>query len=112
MLQTDMAKIDKRLKWITPYVELTPAWLVKPYAIRIVGADPRTIQHGSIELLGRRVTIRLTLGNTAEYILHTLAHEMAHLRHWEHGPDHLELTGELFAIYTRHAFKLGLPDLS
>lgn len=107
-----MAKVDKRLKWLEPYVALTPAWLVKPYIIQIVGADPRTIQHGSIEQIGKRVTIRLTLGNSAEDLLHTLAHEMAHIRYWEHGPDHLELTGDLFALYTRHAFRLGLPECS
>lgn len=66
-------------------------------------------QRGEIIVDGKRVVIKITLGDTPENMLHTLAHEMAHILEWEHTPLHLKITGDFFALYTRHVFRLGLP---
>lgn len=47
-----------------------------------------------------------------EHILWTLAHELAHLKHWDHNADHAILTGKLFSRMARKARELGLEDLS
>lgn len=47
-----------------------------------------------------------------EHVLWTLAHELAHLKHWEHTADHAVLTGKIFTRFARKARDLGIEDLS
>lgn len=47
-----------------------------------------------------------------EHVLWTLAHELAHLKHWDHTADHAILTGKIFTRLARKARDLGVEDLS
>lgn len=42
-----------------------------------------------------------------EETLHSLAHELAHIVHWHHTPEHLIFTARLFLSFTRKARQVG-----
>lgn len=100
-------KLDRRLEWVRPYIELT-AQALDLSALKIIKASPaNTQQHGCLYQIGNRFEMSLTLGLNVEDTLHTLAHECQHLVEWEHNYTHLKGTGRLFALFTKHAEKLG-----
>jgi hypothetical protein len=45
-----------------------------------------------------------------ETILLTLAHELAHLEHWEHTPEHFKLQGELIIKFYEVLKESGIKD--
>lgn len=55
---------------------------------------------GRLDTLGKKYEIRLEVGANRW----TLAHEIAHLRHWEHGPKFERFAREI----RRHWKRLGL----
>ena len=46
------------------------------------------------------------------YVLDSLAHELAHLKYWEHSPEHLVLQCRIMARMAKVAGKKGITDLS
>lgn len=51
-----------------------------------------------------------TYTRTLEELLGVLAHELAHLVHWEHTDKHLELTAKILAVFARNLKKAVLPN--
>ena len=105
--RTSNLLLDRRLEWVRPYIELT-AQVLDLSALKIIKASPaNTQQHGCLYQIGNRFEMSLTLGLNVEDTLHTLAHEASHLLDWNHTPEHLAYTGELFALYTRNVKRFG-----
>jgi predicted metal-dependent hydrolase len=44
-------------------------------------------------------------------LLETLAHELAHTKHWKHTPDHYLLQGKIMVQFSKVAKSLGIKDL-
>jgi len=43
-------------------------------------------------------------------VLITLAHELAHLKHWEHTPEHFKLQTQILARFAKVLKDLGIKD--
>jgi hypothetical protein len=65
---------DRRHYKITLYISKTSVVAIKPLHINL-------IQYSTME------------------ILRTLAHELAHLEHWDHTPDHESLTSSIILVF-------------
>lgn len=123
-------KLSRNMEWSLPFLEaaadlvpLHTVSVVRGYSVP-VGKEPTTegaITHytdGSIT-----ITVMLTgytvskdtgerMGASFEVALLTLAHELAHLVHWEHTPEHLLLTARLLQRFARVARQEGVQDTS
>lgn len=101
-------KVDKRLKWLLPYLDrvgnIVP--VRKIARIGVVSNNRKRKDDGQV--VNRNGQFYLTINHyneRAEDVLHTFAHELAHcVRPWseEHTPEHLKMTGLLFWLFTCH----------
>lgn len=104
-----MTSLDKRLLWIQPYlkavandINLSKLKAIKGYYVinKIPSQDGQTIRTKNKYV----ITIKLNRTNINEpnflyEFLHTLAHELAHLKYWSHCGKHMELTAKLFCKF-------------
>lgn len=126
MRQNLKIKYSKNVAWLQPFVDgvghLVPVdklTAVKGYQ---VGRGLKTHSWGStITDTGRKFRINLLLREwfdrqevtlTIEMILLTLAHELAHLVHWEHCPEHFKLQAKILTSFSKHLLDVGIPDHS
>lgn len=102
-------KISKRLEWIRPYIEhfyenkkikLKKPKKIKSYKV----AKNRKNNVGSLGTCYYGVGVIVIFTHipyqlSKKYILKTLAHELAHLKHHEHTNKHLLLTNIIFDMF-------------
>jgi hypothetical protein len=115
-----MTILDKRLLWLGPYLKAIHRDVNFSKLVAIKGYyvfNKQTLQEGQTICQGRKYTITLKLnrGNLDEpqfiyEILHTLAHEVAHLKFFQHSPDHLKLTAKLFNKFGTVLKKEGVTN--
>lgn len=115
-----MTILDKRLIWIQPYlkaiandVNFSKLKAIKGYYVvnKMPLQDGQTICHRG----KYTVTIKLNRGNFDEpnfiyEFLHTLAHELAHLKHFNHSAEHMKLTAKLFGKFATVLKKEGIKN--
>ena len=128
--------LDDDLVWLLPYLMASrkfgvPVWRIreiKGYYVPEGKAEAQaaqTILHAGTSryvitilkfhqsIMGDGETLRVTgyleasEGFMFEGTLQTLAHELAHLVHWEHTPDRFVLETRILAGYARLAKRLG-----
>jgi len=122
-------KIQKKLYWLKEYIDLAGKFLPEvKYIVQvreIFHQDGKTQQiHASLTqefffgtyVLSFYTSYRRRLNKKKEYerndyskidMLGHLAHELAHLKHWYHTPEHKELESELAILFMRHLLKSG-----
>lgn len=120
-------KIAKSLRWLSPFIleasrilSLRQIKTIKAYR---VGIKRSTKSDGSIIGNGRNyvITIRthsneLVNGKLAQCpiatdaILFTLAHELAHLKEWDHTGDHFRLLSKLLMSFSLVMFRRKTKD--
>ena len=121
-------KIAKNVKWIEPFVDAVAHLLPMHRLIQIRGYKVRKgvadICWGSITRDdGHKFEINLKIfekkhkydkhkRSRYEMVLQTLAHELAHMVHWEHTPDHFEFQSKLMLRFSNVLRKEGIKDHS
>lgn len=120
-------KISKRLKFLIPYlnkdvgklVNLKKLKAIKTYTIplnKFDDSDGAIIRYDTNHYV---ITLRITKNNylnqtqSLEYlynILEALAHEISHLKHWNHTPDHYVLTNKIGTLFGKMLKKQGVKD--
>ena len=122
-------KIHKKLGWLKEYIDLAKKILPQIEYIVLIRElfhqkDKVQRIHASLTqecLLGTYVLSFYTsfkkvlpkTGKTLEEkyskidILDHLAHELAHLEHWQHTPEHKILEAKLSILFMRHLLKSG-----
>jgi hypothetical protein len=126
-----LMKIQKNLLWLMEYLEIAKIKIPRVKDITLV----RELHHQknkvqriqgslSLDFLFGKYTLSLhtsykkvmnlrgtPLVKISPYskidILSTLAHELAHLKHWEHTPQHKMLEAKLSVLFMRHLLKSG-----
>lgn len=124
-------KYTKNVLWLKPFVEsakdLVP--LERLYGIKgyKVSKHLEETTYGSLTQYGREKRLHMAIRimeikkkpktkrkehkkGRCETILLTLAHELAHLVHWEHVPEHFELQGRLVVKFYSVLKKSGIKD--
>jgi hypothetical protein len=119
-----VTKLTKDVRWLEPYLRsasrLVPTHRLKAirgftvraeedfHFGRILTPDFKsfTMTLALREQVGRRVSPRYIVD-----ILQTFAHELAHLKHWEHTPEHWALEAKIAARFAKVAKRLKLPDM-
>jgi len=117
-----MTKFFKNVQFLEPYfnsaknlVPIEKVKYIKGYSV-INGL----IERGYGAILRNRdnktfnITLKIKQSNGQnEYlivVLDTLAHELAHLVHWEHTAEHLELQTQILNRFSKVAKQLGVQD--
>lgn len=125
---------DKNTRWLKPYVEsatgLAPlhrlAYL-KAYKVPLEKAEraaASTIKinqimfginltlwsHSFKKIKGRKMKKTNHRRLDLAFILDSVAHELAHMVHWDHTPAHLELTARILVRLAKKAKELGVKD--
>lgn len=108
--------IVKKLEWMRDYVDSVSHLLPKIKQLKKISSKSGNKEryqhcHGLITYFDKK-SFRITLYTTyhdlpsdkiKEYstidLLHYLAHELAHLSHWDHTPDHKLLECEILVIF-------------
>lgn len=118
-------KIQKKLKWTAPYLEvvkdLVPLSKIKEIRGFSVGLDKQELVHATITRNGRKFNINLKLTNndTFEYrqraafmndLLHHLSHELAHLKYWCHDGNHMILEAKIMLRFGKLTKQLGIKN--
>lgn len=116
-----MTKLDHKLLWLQPFlkvvskdVNLNKLKSLKGYCV----VHKRPAQDGQIIKRGKysyTITLKLNRGNLDEpnfmyEVLHTLAHELAHLTYLDHSPDHLKLTAKLLQKFATVLKRQGVTN--
>lgn len=124
-------KINKNLSWLKEYLELAQEYVPalknikevkelyhqKNKMQRIQGSLSYDIFFGNytlslyttykrIEVKNRRTKAVIKPYSTID-VLSTLAHEIAHLKYWDHTPKHKMLESQLTMLFMEHLEKLG-----
>ena len=132
----DKIRYKRNAHWLKPYVS-SVAHLVPVHRVtEIIGfkvpLNKRDNTSAQITMFGNgscKITINLfnhaivSLGNqkfkkiffrheNIETVLMALAHELAHLKVWEHTPAHLELTAKILRVFAKTAAKQNVLDTS
>lgn len=117
-----MAKLDKKLLWVQPYLKevsnLIPLESLKElkgyYVYETQGVarqEGQTIRNKSNKYT---ITLRLNRGDAGLIFmydfLHTLAHELAHLKYFEHDYKHIKLTCKIFSKFAKVLKEQGITD--
>lgn len=108
--------IVKKLEWVREYVQLVSHLLPKIKQLKKISSKTGNREryqhcHGLITYFDKksfRITLYITYhcvitDRIAEYstmdLLQYLAHELAHLEHWDHTPSHKQLECILLGIF-------------
>lgn len=117
-----MTKFYKNVKFLEPYfkaaanlVPLDKVKQIKGYYVRL-GSVERG--YGAILRANNNKTFNITIkikqsSGQKEYlivVLDTLAHELAHLKHWEHTPGHMKLQSKILIEFAKVAKQLNVKD--
>jgi len=119
-------KYLKNTHFLEPYINsvedlvpITKLISIKAYRIRL---DCWARQDGVLEDVGNgriKMRVRLWSPNSSKtrhvpirwyYLFDTLAHELAHLKEWEHTPRHYRLQSELMRRFARVAEDHDIVD--
>lgn len=118
-------RIHKNVSFILPYlksarklVPLERLDTIKGYKVDLYKSER---SYGSIVTNGSRANINLLITNNyvlenkqrpifLMVILDSLAHELAHLVHWKHTPDHMMLQVKILRNFVRVMKKNGVKD--
>lgn len=127
MGQVDKIKFTKNVAWLKPFVHAArrkvPLKTIKSIRGYQVPKGKHETTYGSTTyfkkegwkkahiclLIRDRRTGKLE-PSRAETILLTLIHELAHVVHWEHTPEHFKLQGELVILFYDLLKKSGIKD--
>lgn len=123
-------QINRRAKWLVPFIAEASVLLpklrkldsitieepdrgtIKPTFMGITyqdwGGRYRIILRSHRVLVMRREPLKTKLENyTVIEMLECLAHELAHLRHWKHTPEHKLLECQIKTIFMYRLKRLG-----
>jgi hypothetical protein len=123
--QVDRIKFTKNVLWLKPFVRAARHKIPLKKIGTIMGYQVRKGSHE--QTYGRTTTYHETwkVGISilihsrdtgklrpcrCETIIFTLAHELAHIVHWEHTPEHFKLQGELIILFYDILKKSGIKD--
>lgn len=127
MVKKMKTKFHKSVEWIKPFVksanglvDLKKLNVVRGYKVvphKQIGTYASIIRNGnnksfSINMLTHHNDV-LTATQYPEYVepfLDTLAHELAHIVHWEHTVEHFELKVRILARFSKVIKQLGIKD--
>ena len=122
-------RIHKQLEWIRPFllsvqdiINLERLSWVKGYKVQLNKQD-----HGYATILrsnnnkvfniniktARNLKVNNKKTHCPEYLeifLLTLAHELAHIHHWEHTPEHFELQVKVLRRFSKVLKQLNVKD--
>jgi hypothetical protein len=115
-----MTKFFNNVKWLEPFfnsakglVPLEKVKYVKGYKV----VDKNARNFGGLlrkNYKSYNITLKIFDANDREefiaVILDTLAHELAHVVHWEHTPDHLKLQAKILVRFATVAKQLDIED--
>jgi hypothetical protein len=108
--------VVKELEWMEDYIDLVKHMLPKIKQLKKISAMKGNKErwqhcHGLITYYDKK-SFRITLYTTYHSMMHDtikpystidllqyLAHELAHLEHWDHTPDHKQLECILMGIF-------------
>ena len=116
--------ITKELEWIRPYVASVEYLLPRLAQVRKISGKKAHSERGQhcvgLMVYYNKKSIRICIyisykdRNTSKVgryttldILATLAHELAHLIHWTHTPDHKQLECKIHSIFMTRLRKDG-----
>jgi hypothetical protein len=123
--------ISKSLKWLEPYIEdIKPILPEHKLLKRIVARSPKgntnevqrihaichkfqngTFQIGlmlTVQRVKRYKPVEISMENYSKLaLLYYFAHELSHLRYWEHSPSRVILECRLLVIFMKRAMKEG-----
>ena len=119
-------KYTKNVLWLQPFVE-SVEHLLPEHRIKIIrgyhvakGLEEQTF--GSTIKEGRKCSINIRLkdlvtkrkhsNSRIATVLDTLAHELSHVAHWEHTPEHFLLQAKILVKFARVLKKLNVKDTS
>lgn len=117
-----MIKYAPNVNWTKPFVESAQKYVSLGKIKRIrgyeVGEGKIERGFGSLTRNGNKYTVSLLLFENAEgksmvlgIVLEALAHELAHLKYWEHTPKHFALQAEIQVEFSKVAKSLGIKDM-
>lgn len=121
-------KMTKNVMWLKPYImsvkHLVPINKISKVCGYSVPLHKAEVQDAAIVYpSGKKkavISIRMTNNDYINekqlrpyyaQVLNHLAHEMAHLKHFDHSPKHLELEARIMLKFAKVAAKLGVKDL-
>jgi hypothetical protein len=120
-------KYQKSVAWFKPFVEsvadlvdLNRISSIRGFRVR-KGYEEKT--YGSAIKYKRKFSINIKMWNyikatdcyrrrTMAGVLEILAHELAHIHHWDHSPDHWRLQAQIQLRFTKVFEKFGIVDTS
>ena len=114
-------RLYKEVLWLAPYLQAARGLVSTRGLTKVMGyqvaADSDEVVYGRLWKYedGRRVitvATRLPDGKRIRFadVLQVFAHELAHLKYWEHTPKHWELENKIAARFARVAERLGVKD--
>lgn len=118
-------KIQKKLKWVAPYMEvvkdLVPVDKLSGIRSFSVPLGKKENVYATITNRGRKFNINIKVLNNDEFenkqkpafmndILHHLAHELAHLKYWYHDGNHMILEAKIMLRFGKLTKQLGVTN--
>lgn len=125
--KTAKISYQKNLEWLRPFVQSASTLVPTQRIVRIqgykMGYKGQDFTEGTIytkrsdgggEALISLATHLFNSKGPRAYvnILQTLAHELAHLKHWDHSPEHWALESKIALRFARVARSLDIRDVS
>jgi len=106
-------RIQNGLQQFRPFLLAAAAYipLSRISCVRIVNKK-NCRWEGEYNYITKTITIYNPNSKTLEEQLHVLAHELAHVRHEEHTPEHFILMGSLLQLFGTVLKQLGEIDYS
>jgi len=122
-------KLSKHFSWLAPYINLAIPHIKNLYLLKRISArSPRKNQvqrcnamttwtsegdykitlYRSYQDIESLKPLRISITNYSKIdILEYLAHELAHLQHWEHTTDHKKLENKLHSLFMNRLKREG-----
>ncbi len=126
-------KYSKSIDWLVPYVECAkglvnlnklkvvttfkvPVSKIKQTEACLIRYDAKnykitlTLYNQKRKRVNSKIKIK-SVKNTISFVLDSLAHELAHLKYFDHRPEHLALQARILIRMTKVAKLQGILDL-
>lgn len=124
-----MIKLSKNIEWLRPFVNsvahMVPLDKLKSIKGYRVQKNMEENQDGSLIKYGGKYFMTIRIQNVPKppkdmhykniryaNLLDTLAHELAHLVHWEHTAEHFRLQAQILLQFSYLLDKVGIEDTS